>query len=116
MRINVEKESVKEWLGALDGAAKQQRYGKLWKRVHSLIAVPSRRRPSVNLYKISRYSKDGDNVIVPGKVLSTGPLTHRVNIAAIEYSSEAMKTLKEANCKILGIKDMLKAEKIHVIV
>lgn len=107
---------MREWLSVLDGAARQQHYGKLWKRVHSLVAVPSRRRPAVNLKKISRYSKEGDNVIVPGKVLSMGPLEHRVNIAAIEYSAGALKTLREANCKILDIKDMVKAERIHVIV
>jgi large subunit ribosomal protein L18e len=116
MKINVEKKSVKDWLSVLDGAAKGSHYGKLWKRVHSLVEVPSRRRPSVNLYKIDMYTDEGDNVVVPGKVLSTGQLTHKFNIAAIEFSGGALKTLKEANCKVIDIKEMVKADNVHVIV
>jgi large subunit ribosomal protein L18e len=116
MRINVEKQSVKDWLAALDGASRGSHYGKLWKRVYSLSAVPSRRRTSINLYKIDKNSKEGDNVVVPGKVLSTGPITHSFSISAIEFSAEALRMLKDANCKVVDIKDMVKADKVHVIV
>jgi large subunit ribosomal protein L18e len=116
MKINVEKQNVKDWLSILDSAAKGSHYGKLWKRLHYLVAVPSRKRTSINLYKIDRYTKEGDNVVVPGKVLSTGQITHRFNIAAVEFSGGALKTLKEANCKIIDIKDMVKADKVHIIV
>ena len=116
MKINVEKQSVKEWLQTLESASKGERYAKLWKRLHSLVAVPARSRTSMNLYKIDKYSAEGDNVVVPGKVLSTGPITHKFNICAIEFSAGALKALKEADCKVVDIKDMIKAEKVHVLV
>ena len=116
MKINVEKQNVKQWLDVLSEASKSDHYGKLWRRVHYLVAVPSRKRASVNLYKINKNSKDGDNIVVPGKVLSTGPIEHRVNISAIEFSETAMKSLKEANCKIVDIREMIKANRVHVIV
>ena len=116
MKINVEKQSVKEWLDALESAAKGERYGKLWKRLHSLVAVPARRRTSINLYRISRHSKEGDNIVVPGKVLSMGPVTHSFNIAAIEFSAGAIKALGEANCKVLSINEMIKADKVRILI
>ncbi len=116
MKMNVEKQSVKEWLNALDSAAKGKRYAKLWKKTYGLVAVPSRKRTTMNLYKIDRYSKAGENVIVPGKVLSTGMITHKFNISAIEFSAGALKALKAADCKVVDIKEMINAEKVHVLI
>ena len=116
MKLNVEKTNIKQWLSTLEAASKEDRYKNLWKRVHRLSAVPARRRHSVNLYKINTNTKEGANVIVPGKVLSIGPIEHRVTIAAIEYSATALAMLKEANCKVITLKEMTKAEKIQVII
>lgn len=91
MKINVEKAKVKEWLDGLSTASREKYYPELWKRVHRLTAVPARRRASVNLYKIDKYTKEGDLVVVPGKVLSIGEMKHKVTIAAIDFSAPALK-------------------------
>lgn len=116
MKISVEKHDVKEWLDVLSEASRGKHYPALWKRVHGLVAVPSRKRNGVNLYKLNEHTKDGDNVIVPGKVLSVGSMDHKINVAAIEFSTQAKHGLKAANCKIVPIKEMVKAEKVHLIV
>jgi len=116
IKITVEKGEIKEWLRLLAEASRKDHYPKLWKRVHNLVAVPERRRTSVNLYKIERYSKENDNIIIPGKVLSNGEITHRVNIAAVEFSEPALKRLKEANCRIVELKEMLNSKNVKVIV
>ncbi|MGD0729405.1 MAG: 50S ribosomal protein L18e [Candidatus Micrarchaeaceae archaeon] len=116
MKINAEKQVIKQWLELLSEASRGKKYPKLWKRVYRLVAVPARTRKVVNLTKLEKYTKDGDNVIVPGKVLSNGVITHKLKIAAIEFSEPALKNLKEANCKIVDLKDMLAAEKVHIIV
>ncbi|MDE1832983.1 MAG: 50S ribosomal protein L18e [Candidatus Micrarchaeota archaeon] len=116
MKLNIEKTNIKQWLSTLEEASRGERYAKLWKKLYRLSAVPARRRHSVNLYKISSNTKEGDNVIVPGKVLSIGPIEHKVTISAIEYSGTALKMLKEANCKVVPLKEMTKAQKIQVII
>jgi len=116
MKITPEKSIVKEWLTVLSTASKGERYPKLWKRIYRLVEVPARRRPEVNLSKIEMNTKDGDNVIVPGKVLSNGEITHKITIAAMEYSQSALKSLKESDCKVVHLKEMLNAEKVRVIV
>jgi large subunit ribosomal protein L18e len=116
MKTTNEKSSVKEWIDTLSGASKGEHYPKLWKRVQRLVDVPSRRRPKVNLSKIENNTKEGDNVIVPGKVLSDGEITHKVTIAAIEFSQPTLKTLEKSGCKVVKLKDMINAEKVHVII
>jgi large subunit ribosomal protein L18e len=114
-KLNIERSDIKEWLDVIR-KAQQAKRKPVYKRVYELVAVPSRRRAAVDLYKISRHTKDGDNVIVPGKVLGTGPIAHSINIAAISFSAVALKNLKDANCKIVNIKDMLGMSKPHIIV
>lgn len=113
-KINVERSDVREWLEVL-AKARQTDRKPLLKRVYELVAVPARRRHSVDIYKISRHTKEGDSVIVPGKVLGTGTMSHSVNIAALGFSASAEKSLKDAKCKIIGIKDVLGAAKPRII-
>ena len=116
MRANVENKDVKEWLNALSAASRDKHYGGLWKKVHYELDVPTRIRATVNLYKINKLTKDGANVIIPGKVLSVGSIDHKVNIAAISYSDAARKALIASGSNIVGIKEMMKMEKIHIII
>lgn len=116
MTTNAEKSDVREWLNVLSAASRKERNPKLWKRVHRLVSVPTRRRVSVNLYKLDKYTREGDNVIVPGKVLSVGEMTHKLNIAAMEFSAPALKRLHEADCKIVRISDMINSDRVRVIV
>jgi large subunit ribosomal protein L18e len=116
MKIDAEKSVVHEWLGTLSMASKGDHYPKLWGRVYRLVEVPERKRSVVNIAKIDKITKAGDNVLVPGKVLANGEMTHKVTIAAMEFSAPALKMLKDADCKVVHLKDMVKADKVHVIV
>ena len=62
------------------------------------------------------HTKEGDNVIVPAKVLSAGKIDHKISIAALEYSSGAMKELRSAGCHVVEIKEMVTRNKINIIV
>ncbi len=111
----IERSDIKEWLEKLGNASRGKKYGALWKSVYRQLDVSRRKRVYVNLYKINKYTEDGDNVLVPGKVLSKGSLDHKVNITAIGFSEKALAALKESNSKVLGIDEMLGSSKIKVI-
>lgn len=115
-KINVEKSNIKEWLKTLADGARSEQNGKLSKRLYGLVAVPRRRRRSINLSKININTKEGDNVVVPGKVLSSGKIGHSVNISAIEFSADALNGLNEAKCKVVDIKKMLGRKGVRVII
>ncbi len=104
--INIERKDVRRWLELLKGEG--SRHKKLWKKVYSLAEKPARERAEVNIDKISKYTRKGDIVIVPGKVLGMGSINHEVTIAAISYSEKAKEALSKANCKIADIADIYK--------
>ena len=66
----------------------------IWKSIAKELEKPTRRRRSVNLSKIDRYSKDNETIIVPGKVLGSGAISKTVTIAAFQFSESAKKKLK----------------------
>ena len=66
----------------------------IWKRIASDLEKPSRSRRTVNLSRIARYTKENESVIVPGKVLGTVELNHKVNIAAFTVSKSALSKLQ----------------------
>lgn len=58
--------------------------------------MPSRKSRIVNLYKIEKYSKEGDIIVVPGKVLGIGSLSHKVTVVALDFSKSALKKINNA--------------------
>ena len=80
----------------------------IWDYVAELLERPSRRRIVVNVSKINRYAKDGETVVVPGKVLGAGELKKRVIVAAIGFSESAMNKILSAGGKVMFIGDLLK--------
>lgn len=113
---NTEKGNVREWLDAFEKASRGQKYPAMYKRLHKLLDVPSRSMKAVSIHKLDTSTKEGDNVIVPRKILSTGMMSHKVNIAALEYSAGALRALKQSGSNVINIKEMLNKEKIHVII
>ncbi|MAF36246.1 50S ribosomal protein L18e [archaeon] len=74
----------------------------IWTRVAKDLSRPRRIRREVSLLRINKYSKDGDKIIVPGKVLATGELNHKVEVYALEYSQDARdKISKTGSAQVL---------------
>jgi large subunit ribosomal protein L18e len=80
---------------------------KIWKRVAELLSRPTRKRPAVNIGKIQRHSNDGDVIIVPGKVLGSGALTHKVTVAALNASASARSVIVSAGGSLITINELL---------
>lgn len=114
--VDIEKGPVKEWIAKLATASKGNHYPALWKRLHAIVSFPTRRKCEVNLYKLEKHAKDGDNIIVPGKVLSEGQLSRKFDIAAIELSKPAIAKLKASGCNIVSIDEMIKRDKVKIMV
>ena len=78
-----------------------------WKRIVKDLKKPSRQRRTVNVYKIDKYAREGETVVVPGKVLSLGEISKKVDVAALTFSAEARKKIEQANGKIMTITELL---------
>ena len=74
-----------------------------WKRIGNELEKPRRKRREVNISSLERNTREGEIVLVPGKVLGEGELNHNLTVAALKFS-EAAKTKIE---KIMTIKELL---------
>jgi large subunit ribosomal protein L18e len=80
----------------------------IWKRIAVDLERPTRDRRIVNLSRIARVTKENDTVIIPGKVLGTGELAHKLTIAAYTFSGSAIDKLVKAKCTWYSIPDFMK--------
>ncbi len=92
----------------------------LWKTVANKIEKPRRQRAAVNLSKINRHTKANDIAVVPGSVLSSGDLKHKVTIAALRFSEGAREKINSANGKVITLEELLesglKVSKMKIII
>ncbi len=80
---------------------------KIWKDIAWRLEKPRRQKAEVNISKINRYTKDGDFVIVPGKVLGAGRIDHKVIVAAWSFSEEARNKILSAGGEALKIEELI---------
>jgi len=83
----------------------------VYKRVAKELKKPTRARVSVNITKLEKYAKDGETMLVPGKVLGTGMATKKLNVVAYEWSQAALDRIKSAGGSIISIADSVKKNK-----
>ena len=91
----------------------------LWKRIAIDLERPTRQRRAVNLSRINRYSQENDFVVVPGKVLGSGILEHKLTISAYQFSDQAKDKLEKAGAKIIPLMQLCRenpeGKKIRII-
>ncbi|MDK2849886.1 MAG: large subunit ribosomal protein L18e [Candidatus Woesearchaeota archaeon] len=85
-----------------------ERQEAVWRKVAEDLSRPSRIRREVNLSRINRFTKEGDFVVVPGKVLSLGELDHKVTIVAWAFSGKALEKIKNSGSKAYLLVDYVK--------
>jgi len=78
----------------------------IWRRVAEIISKPKRRRIAVNVSRISRYTNENDEVVVPGKVLGAGVINHSVKVAALAFSDQARAKITKAKGECLTIPEL----------
>lgn len=78
----------------------------IWKKVASELAKPRRKKVQVNLSKIEELAEDGSIILVPGKVLGSGAMSKKVNIAAFAFSESAKILIAQAGGKVLSIENL----------
>ncbi|MBD3209688.1 50S ribosomal protein L18e [Candidatus Woesearchaeota archaeon] len=117
MATNNKHDSLARLIRALKQLSIEQDV-KLWKRIATELEKPTRQRRVVNVFKIQQHAKDGETVIVPGKVLGVGELKREVNVAALDFSEEAKQKIT-SHGKAMSIDELMsknpKAQKIKIL-
>jgi len=79
-----------------------------WNAVAKGLNRPSRKAYEVNLSRLDKYAKKGENIVVPGTVLGSGELSKQLTVAALRFSGTAKEKIEKAGGKCLAIEDMAK--------
>ncbi|MEM4367271.1 MAG: 50S ribosomal protein L18e [Candidatus Anstonellales archaeon] len=82
----------------------------VWKRIAHFLGRSKRQRVAVNLSKISKVAKEGEVIVVPGKVLGDGSAP-KAKIAAYSFSDMARKKLMKEGAEILEIEKLYSSNK-----
>ena len=109
---------LKDLIGELKKRSNEQSVN-LWKRVALDLERPTRNRRAVNLSRINRYTKENEVIVVPGKVLGSGNLNHKLTISAYQFSEQAKDKLEKNGSQIVNLLDLSKekpnGKKIRII-
>jgi large subunit ribosomal protein L18e len=79
-----------------------------WFIISNILSSPRRNRLEKNLDEINKESKEGEIIVVPGKVLSMGELDKKIKIIAFNFSKSAEEKILKAGGKISTILDEIK--------
>ncbi len=90
-----------------------------WHEIVKILSGSTRYHSSVNLFEIDKISKEGDILIIPGKILSKGELTKKVRICGLGISKATKEKLKKSKSEFVQLLDEIKknpkAEGIKII-
>ena len=80
----------------------------IWSRLADLALKPSSAKRVVNLSRINKTTKDNDILFVPGKVLGTGNISHKITLSSFSMSVTAAKKIIQTGGSIITYSDMIK--------
>ena len=89
-------------------SASRKNEAPIWSKIAKNALKPSSSKKTINLKKIEELTDDGSAVIISGKVLGTGKLSHKVLVSSFSISSSAAKKIKESGGQVLQFSDMIK--------
>lgn len=92
----------------LRGASKKNN-APIWKRLADLALKSAQSRRVINLGQLDKFISDNDVVIVPGKVLGTGSLTHKITLCSFSISTSGARKVTQSGGKILDLLQLIKS-------
>jgi large subunit ribosomal protein L18e len=118
MKLTKTNPKITEIIGNLKEKSYQEDV-KIWKDIAKRLERSTRRYAEVNISKINRHSSPDETILVPGKILGSGELDHKVNVVALGFSKKAEEKIDAAGGKCLNISEILdenpKGSKIRII-
>ena len=80
----------------------------IWSKIADYVQKSRSNQKIVNLTKINETTEDGNAIIITGKVLGTGNISHKVLVSSFSISNSAAKKIKESGGEVLKFSEMIK--------
>ena len=85
----------------------REKQSAIWSYLAERLSASKRSRIAVNISRLNRYTKDGETVAVPGKVLGAGKADHPMTIAAFAFSDRAQSKIQKAKGNCLSLRELM---------
>jgi len=86
-----------------------QKEAPIWKDVSRRLERSTRRQAEVNISQLNRFTSADELVLVPGKILGSGRLDHKIKVAALSFSSLAKDKIETAGGECLTIIQLMES-------
>jgi len=107
-KTKIEKQTKKKTSSDLVETIRTAKKNEKWLKVAGLLSTPRRERAQINLDEIDKNSKEGDIMVIPGKVLSQGELNKKIKIVALGFSESAKEKILKSKCEAIYILEEIK--------
>lgn len=75
-----------------------------WKKVSKELSRATRRMRTINLDRLNKVTKPKETIVIPGKLLGLGALTHDLTIYAFKSTNSAKERVKS----LFSIQELIK--------
>lgn len=80
----------------------------IWKALEKEISGPKQNRREVNVGRLAQITKDGEVVVIGGKVLGTGSMDHKLTVCSFSISEVAAKKIVDAGGSVVSFDQLVK--------
>lgn len=80
----------------------------IWRALEEELAGPSANRREINVRRLAEITNPDEVVAIPGKVLGTGSLGHKLTVCAFSISENAAKKVIGSGGKVMTFEDLIK--------
>ncbi len=106
MKIREKNPELKELIETLNKKGHESKKP-FWIALAEGLNRPRRKMYEVNLFRIGKYAKAKETIIVPGTVLGSGEIKKTVNVAALKFSGKAREKIEKVGGKCLSIRELI---------
>jgi large subunit ribosomal protein L18e len=79
-----------------------------WVEIAGLLSSPRANMINLNLDKLNEEAKEGDIIVVPGKILAQGELNKKIKVVALSFSEKAKEKISKSKGEISTILEEIK--------
>jgi large subunit ribosomal protein L18e len=80
----------------------------IWRALGEELAGSRTNRREINVGRLAEITKSDEVIVIPGKVLGTGALGHKLTVCAFSISENAAKKILTAGGKLVTFEDVIK--------
>jgi large subunit ribosomal protein L18e len=79
----------------------------IWRALQEELRGPRANRHEINVRRLAAITNADEVIIVPGKVLGTGSLGHKLTVCALSISQTAARKITESGGKVVTFDDLI---------